>query len=256
MSAPNAKFVWYELMTTDVQAASAFYARVVGWTPKDAGMPEPYTLLHVGDAQVAGAMALPAELATIGRKPVWSGYVAVDDVDATAASILAKGGKLLQPPADIPGIGRFAVCADPQGATFMLFKPARNDPPPKPPENAPGTIGWHELYASDWPAAFAFYSSLFGWTKGDAMDMGPMGTYQIFEIDGVPVGGMMTAPPESPNAGWGYYFNVDGIDAAIGRITQAGGRVVNGPMEVPGPMWIVQAVDPQGAAFALVSGAK
>jgi uncharacterized protein len=256
MSAPNAKFVWYELMTSDPKAAAAFYAKVVGWTSRDAGMPEPYTLMLVGDAQVAGMMALPAEQAATGRKPAWSGYVAVDDVDAMAARIVAADGKLLHPPEDIPGIGRFAVCADPQGATFMLFKPARNDPPPMPPSGAPGTTGWHELYATDWQAAFAFYSSLFGWTKGDAMDMGPGGVYQIFQIDGVPSGGMMTAPPESPNAGWGYYFNIDGIDAAIARITQAGGRVVNGPMEVPGPMWIVQGADPQGAGFALVSGKK
>ncbi len=256
MSASNAKFIWYELMTSDVDAAAAFYARVVGWTPRDAGMPEPYVLMQVGDAPVGGVMALPAELAAIGRKPTWSGYVSVDDVDAMAARVLAAGGKLLRPAGDIPGIGRFAVCADPQGASFFLFKPAPGDPPSPPPANAPGTIGWHELYATDWPAAFAFYSSLFGWTKGDAMDMGPTGTYQIFAIDGVPCGGMMTAPPESPSAGWTYYFNVDGIDAAIARIGAAGGRVVNGPMEVPGPMWIVQAVDPRGASFALVSGAK
>lgn len=256
MSASNAKFVWYELMTSDAQAAAAFYAKVVGWAPRDAGMAEPYTLMQVGDAPVAGLMALPAEHAAMGRKPAWSGYVAVDDVDAMAERILAAGGKLLQPGSDIPGIGRYAVCADPQGASFMLFKPAPGDPPSAPPANAPGTIGWHELYATDWQAAFAFYSSLFGWTKGDAMDMGPGGTYQIFQIDGVPSGGMMTAPPGSPAAGWGYYFNVDGIDAAIARIGAAGGTIANGPMEVPGPMWIVQAVDPQGAGFALVSGAK
>ena len=256
MTGTNAKFVWYELLTSDPKAAQAFYATVVGWTAKDAGMSEPYTLMSVGEADVAGMMALPPELAATGRKPAWTGYVAVDDVDAMATRILQAGGKLMHPAMDIPGVGRFAPVADPQGASFALFKPMPGDQPARPAPGAPGTIGWHELYAAtDWQKAFEFYSSHFGWTKGEGIDMGPAGTYQLFEIDGVPSGGMMTAPPERSAGGWGYYFNVDSIQAAVGRIDSAGGQVTNGPMEVPGGMWIVQARDPQGAAFALVSSA-
>ena len=81
---------------------------------------------------------------------------------------------------------------------------------------------------------FAFYSELFGWTKGDAIDMGPMGIYQIFAIGGAPSGGMMTKTPEIPHPFWLYYFNVEGIDAAMARVKKAGGRILNGPIEVPG----------------------
>ena len=117
----------------------------------------------------------------------------------------------------------------------------------------PGIVGWHELYAIDGQKAFGFYADLFGWTKVEAMDMGAMGVYQIFAAGGPPIGGMMTKPPGVPVSFWNYYFQVDGIGAAMERLKAAGGSVINGPMEVPGGSWIVQGLDPQGAMFSLVS---
>jgi hypothetical protein len=252
-----AHFVWYELMTGDAPAAIAFYAEAVGWNAQDSGLPGmPYTLMKVGDAQVAGVMSTPDELRALGRPPAWSGYVAVDDVDAMAARVLAAGGKVLRPAEDIPEIGRFAVVADPQGASFMLFKPLRDDPPPMPPAEAPGTVGWHELRAADGAAVFDFYASLFGWSRGEGMDMGPMGTYQLFEIDGVPCGAVMTREPDVPMGGWRFYFRVEAIDAAVERVRRLGGTVTMGPAQVPGGGWVAQARDPQGAVFALMSATK
>lgn len=252
-----ARFVWYELMTGDQPAAAAFYSGVVGWATQDSGMPGvAYTLMMVGDAQVAGIMTTPDALKAIGRPPTWSGYIAVDDVDAAEARALSLGGKVLNPAQDIPGIGRFAVVADPQGASFMLFKPLRDSPPPMPPREAPGTTGWHELRATDGPAVFDFYATLFGWTKGEALDMGPMGTYQLFEVDGVPSGAIMTLEPNATMPNWRYYFRVDAIDAAAQRVARLGGAVTMGPHEVPGGTWVLHGRDPQGALFALMSPTK
>ena len=117
----------------------------------------------------------------------------------------------------------------------------------------PGTVGWHELYAADWQAAFGFYASVFGWKKAEAIDMGPMGTYQLFATGAGMTGGMMNEPAEIPVAHWGYYFNVATLDAGVERLTSQGGRVLNGPMEVPGGSWIVNAMDPQHAPFSLVA---
>ena len=254
---PASRFVWYELLTSDPKAAQAFYATVVGWTAKDAGMSEPYTLMSVGEADVAGMMALPPELAATGRKPAWTGYVAVDDVDAMEARVSTAGGKVLRPAEDIPGIGRFAVVADPQNASFMLFKPIPPEGGPiLPPAEAPGTIGWAELRAMDGTAVFDFYASLFGWTKGEGMDMGPMGTYQIFEIDGAPSGAIMTKTPDQPAPAWRFYARVAGIDAALERVKRLGGTVTMGPDPVPGDLWVANARDPQGAVFALMSSKK
>jgi uncharacterized protein len=258
MTTPQGAFVWYELMTSDPDAAAAFYAKVVGWIAADSGMPGmKYILVHAGPAHVGGIMAIPDVAGAMGAQPGWEGYIAVADVDAAAARIAAAGGKICKAPDDIPGVGRYAVMTDPHGASFMIFRGAPGDEPPSAPPGTPGHVGWHELQAGDGVAAFAFYAGQFGWEKHEAMDMGPMGVYQLFGVAGsakdASMGGMMTRTPETPRPHWLYYFNVDAIDAAIARIAAAGGKVVNGPMEVPGGSWIVNAVDPQGALFALVA---
>ena len=158
----------------------------------------------------------------------------MSDVDGFAKRVKEMGGTVHRGPEDIPGVGRFAVCADPHGATFFLFKGSSDAQPQPVPQGTPGHIGWHELYAGNGEKAFAFYSGLFGWTKTEAMDMGPMGTYQLFATDREAVGGMMTKPEQVPAPMWLYYFNVDNIDAAAARTRDNGGQVFNGPMEVPG----------------------
>jgi hypothetical protein len=248
------QFFWHTLMTTDVKAAERFYGGVVGWKATDSGAPgQQYTLFNVGDRGVAGMLAITSDMAEHGARPGWLGYISADDVDQTLSRIKQEGGKALMGPQEVPGVIRFAMVADPQGAPFYVAKGLVANPPPPLPVGTPGTAGWNELMASDWQAAFAFYSKLFGWTKADAHDMGPMGIYQLFAAGGPPIGGMMTKPAQVPVAHWGYYFNVAAIDAGAERIAKGGGKIVNGPMEVPGGQWVVQAVDPQGAHFNLVA---
>lgn len=244
-------FVWFEYMAADLAAAEAFYAKVAGWTMRDSGMPGmKYTLARSQFADVAGMMTLPAEACSQGAQPGWMGYIGVEDVDAKATAIVAAGGAVMMPPTDIPGVGRFAVVGDPQGVPFCLFR--GNTPPTETaPPMANGHIGWHELHTKDQAKAFDFYSAQFGWTKDTAMDMGPMGTYQIFAINGAPAGGMMN-DTMSPQPYWLYYIAVGDFDAAVARVTEAGGKVLHGPEEVPGGAWIINASDPQGGIFALV----
>ncbi len=195
----------------------------------------------------AGLMAQPPEAA--GTPPAWVGSVEVADVDASAAQAAALGGTIHVPGQDIPNIGRFAAIADPQGAVLCLF---RGTTDAMPPVAAPGHIGWNELMAGDVPTVWPFYAALFRWTKAEAIDMGPMGTYQLFAAGGTTIGGMMNRPPEMPVAAWQYYIAVPDIDAAMTRATASGGQVINGPMEVPGGAWVINAIDPQGAHFSLV----
>jgi hypothetical protein len=149
-------------------------------------------------------------------------------------------------------VGRFSVIADPQKAAIGLFKWSIPMPDAPVAPETPGCIGWHELASTDWEKGYAFYNALFGWQKAEAHDMGAMGTYQIFSAGAAPVGGMFNKPPMVPVTFWLYYFNVGDFDAAVERLKSGGGSIANGPMEVPGGSWIVQAKDPQGAMFALV----
>ncbi len=254
MSTPNSQFVWCELMTTDLAGATEFYRSVIGWKLADAGMAWPYVIASAGDTPVGGLMDLPQAARESGGRPAWIGYVGVTNVDESAGRLRDAGGAIHKAPDDIPGVGRFAVVADPQGAAFTLFTPGAGSPSPPPAGSTPGRVGWHELWAGDREAAMAFYSSLFGWTKSDAIDMGPMGIYQLFKTDGgEAVGGMMTKMPSMPHPFWLYYFNVEAIDAAVERAKAGGGQVMSGPMEVPGGQWVAQCQDPQGAMFAMVA---
>jgi hypothetical protein len=253
-------FIWYELMTGDQDAAIAFYEKVVGWRAEDMTIPEMgdyrYTILHAPGGRGVGGLALIPDECADFMKPGWFGYVGVDDADAAAARIEAAGGRVLMTPADIPTVGRFAMAADPTGAPFYLLAPLPMEDAPQPlPRMSLGNCGWHELHAGDGEKAFAFYAEQFGWAETARLDMGAMGAYRIWAAggDSETAGGMMTRMPHMPAPAWIFYFVVDSVAAAAGRIVEAGGTVTNGPMEVPDGSWIVQGMDPQGAAFALVS---
>jgi len=253
MSQNQGMFVWYDVMTSDTKAAEAFYRKAIGWDIEDSGMPDRYyAILSIGSMMIGGLMPIPDDARKAGVGPAWMGYIGVDDVDDYAAKVKAAGGMIHRPPTDIPGVGRFAVAADPHGAGFILFKGTSEQAPLPAAPGTPGTITWHELHAGDGTAAFAFYSGLFGWTKGEAHDLGPMGMYQTFVTKGAQRGGMMTKAANVPAPFWLYYFQVEAVDAAVARIAEAGGQSINGPHQVPGGSWIAQCLDPQGAMFAII----
>ena len=239
MASSHGRFVWYELATTDMEAAKAFYTEVVGWGTQDASMPGmAYTLFTAGGTSISGLMGLSEDARKSGLRPSWLGYVGVNDVDATADRIKELGGAVHVPPTDIPNISRFSVAVDPQMATIALFKWLEGGQEQPPALDAPGGVGWHELLAADWEKAWAFYRDLFGWQKAQA-DTGAMGTYQLFSAGGQTIGGMYTKPPTEPVPFWLYYFYVGDIDVAIKRVKAGGGQILDGPIEVPGKRWIV-----------------
>jgi hypothetical protein len=245
------RFVWHELMTTDPQAAGAFYSKVLPWKTQPSGMPD-YMLWVAGKTQTGGLMAQPESARQAGAPPSWLVYIGTPDVDATAAAAGRLGGRVLKAPADIPNVGRFAVLSDPQGATFAVFTPASIPAGGAPPSH----FSWHELATSDQQGALAFYSELFGWLRGPAHDMGPAGSYQLIEHGSAQVGGLYKLMDASKPPHWLTYIQVASVDKAAAAAKAAGGRVTQGPMEVPGGSRIAQILDPQGGAFAVHELAK
>lgn len=247
----HGRFVWYELMTTDMAAAKAFYASVVGWGARDASTATlAYSLFTVDRTFAAGLMGLPDEARKMGAAPRWIGYVGVDDLDAAVDWVKRRGGTVYVPPTNVSNLSRFSVVGDPQMASLALIKWLKPSEQQLPDPGKPGRIGWHELLAADFEKSFAFYGELFDWQREDA-DTGPLGTYQLFSAGGQTIGGMFTKPPTVPVPFWLYYFNVGNIDVAAERVRAGGGQVVEGPLELPGGSWIARCVDPQGAVFAL-----
>jgi predicted enzyme related to lactoylglutathione lyase len=244
------RFIWYDLVTTDLAAATRFYSAVVGWKIEDSGNPtQQYLVLHPpGESGmgVGGLMALPPGLRDAGMTPHWSGYAYVHDVDAMAKRVVALGGKVGREPSDIPHVGRFAWVSDPTGASFYLFKP--NGTGELKDASTPGYVGWRELHSADDKAAITFYAELLAWKKDREMDMGPQGTYTIFSTKDGQRGGIMRGAPSS----WLFYFTVASVDAAVAACKREGGEVLGEPHQEPEGGWIVRCKDPQGALFAVV----
>lgn len=254
MSDIRGRFMWYELLTKDPAAAIGFYRDVVGWgTAEWEGGENPYTMWTAGEAPVGGVMELPKEAADMGAPPHWLAYIGTPDVDATIARAQELGAHTLWGPMDIPEVGRMAGLADPQGAVFAVFTPAAEPPSGSGEPPTLGRFSWHELMTSDWKAAWGFYAELFGWEKGDAMDMGDGNMYQMYSQPGsFPLGGMFDKPAEAPGPPyWMLYAMVPDANAAVEAVKRGGGTVLNGPMEVPGGDLVAQCMDPQGAAFAV-----
>ncbi len=252
MSFPRGRFVWYDLMTTDADAAKAFYTSLIGWGTEKWDGPAPYTMWMANDTSIGGVVPLPDEAKEAGAPPHWLSYIATPHVDETVSKSNELGGKVIKEAMDIPTVGRFAVLADPQGAAYSAFTP-ESTPPGHDGAAKLGEFSWHELMTTDYEAAFGYYSELFGWDKKDAMDMGEMGMYQMYGRPGfdIPLGGMFKKPPEVPAPAWLYYIRVEDVRKGVEKVKELGGKVLNGPMEVPGGDLIATCMDPQGAAFAI-----
>ncbi|MGE0860754.1 MAG: VOC family protein [Gammaproteobacteria bacterium] len=257
----HGKFIWYELMTRDPQAASTFYHAVVGW--RIAPVPDPtasevdYRLIGRDDGGTAGgALTLTAAMEAGGARPTWLGYLCVDDVDAVLAAMHDDGATVLMPPMDLP-VGRIALLSDPQGAAFYVMRPI----PPAGADTAasdvfshdrPGHVRWNELATSDPAAAVAFYTRHFGWAQPGAMEMGELGQYRFLEREGQMLGAVMPNTPTQPDPAWLFYIGVPDIDRAVAAVTRQGGTLCQAPLEIPGGEFAALARDPQGAAFGLV----
>jgi len=239
---PRGKFVWHELLTADTAGAGAFYPKVVSWKSQPWDKDPSYTLWMTKAGPIGGVANLEDGN---GR---WLAYVGVEDVHATVAQAKSMGAKVIKDVTDMPETGTYAVLTDPQGGEFAVFKshnPGGNGGAP-----GVGEFSWHELATSDPEAAVSFYSKLFGWGIGPKHDMGPeFGTYHLMLHGGEQFVGIFKSP--NVPTGWMCYVRVDDAGKAANAAKGAGGRVINGPMEVPGGDWIAQVLDPAGVMFAV-----
>jgi predicted enzyme related to lactoylglutathione lyase len=242
------RFVWHELLTPSKAGAHDFYSKAVGWLKQAWDQDPAYTMF------AAPSGPLGASIETRDAAPHWRPYIGTLDVDATVAAATRLGARVTSPPTSLPNAGRYAVLSDPQGATFGVHASPTE---PRPETDAQhGDFRWHELATSTDPvAAFAFYKELFGWDELGRYDMGPMGTYVLFGRNGKQIGGMFDKGKQGrPGiAYWVGYVRVPDLHATVATVKAAGGKLLTGPMEVPGDDWIAQFSDPHGAVFAVLS---
>ena len=237
------RFVWHELMTSDSVAAYGFYAKTLGWktvTPEgDAA--------HTSLAGPAGPIANASQLDDGASS--WIPYVGSDDLEQTISDATERGASVAKSITDVPGGGRYVHLTDPHGAVFGVY--SSDDPVPREAPAKRGDYSWHELATTHVNAAFEFYAALFGWEKLDEHDMGPDDVYLVFGRNGKPLGGIYRKMPEQPDCAWLGYVRVKDVEKIVKKVKSAGGKLINGPMDVPGGDRIAQFLDPQGAMFAV-----
>lgn len=245
---------WHELMTTDPQSAMAFYGTVFGWR-FDAGevAGRRYSVILAGEVPIGGMLGLDVGMRAGGAAPVWVPYVAVEALGSAGESLRGLGGRMTMEGMAIPGMGPFALAADPEGVPFYMM--AYESAPPGraalcPP--APGQCAWNELTARAPDRAIAFYTGLFGWRQEGELPMGDLGSYRFLHHDDRMIGAVMPAGDPGKPAGWTFYFTVPDIDAGAEAVRAGGGTVLHDPVEIPGGDFSVTAADPQGAVFGLV----
>jgi hypothetical protein len=253
MAHPNGLFAWTDVSVPDTDAGKAFYSAVMGWNatqvpPLDS--PMPYWSFTTGHRMAAGMGRSTPEQQAQGLRPAWWSYVAVDDVQATAAKATELGGQVMVPPMAITNAGWMAVIVDPTGAALGLWE--ANQVEGADGFNEPGLMTWNELATRDVDAATAFYSELFGW-KAETQDTEGF-IYTTFMLNDKPNGGAYDVsgmvPDEHP-AAWMVYFAVADSDATVATAAELGATVVREPTESPfGRMAILR--DPQGPVFAVI----
>ncbi len=246
------KFVWFELESRDLVKAQAFYGEVLGW--KAVRFPAggtTYEMIFAGetpDTMVGGYLPVRRD----GQGSQWIAYVSVDDVDAAAIAATASGGTVVDPPHDLPGVGRAAKIADPGGAVLGVFRSAGGDPPDVSPA-PPGRFIWNELHTTDPEKALAFYERVAGFSSRAVPS--PAGPYHILSRGGVDRGGITSSLRPDAKPHWQPVVSVDDVDSAVARARNLGARIPVPPEDIAGIGRMAVLEDPTGAVLALMKPA-
>jgi uncharacterized protein len=245
------RFVHFDLMTNDLEAALAFYSQLFGWTVNEVDMGEygAYTMVADRVRPFGGMVQLDS---AAGIPSHWIPYISCLDVDNACAIATDLGATIQVPPTDIEGgHGRFAMLLDPQGA---LFAPYFHEAATGYDSTIDvGSVEWVELSTSDPDAAIAFYRRVFGWeTREMQMGSPEVGPYTVLRSDGMDVGGIMEKPADMPVSAWMLYFRVANLDQAVADAQRLGGSPLFPPFEVDEIGRIVWATDVTGAVFSMI----
>lgn len=243
-------FCWTDLSTPNPDEARPFYEALFGWSSEEVpgGGGQPYTIFSLNEHQVAGMMIQPPDQQASGFPPIWSSYVAVEDVDASTARARGLGGSVELEPMDVGEAGRMSVVQDPTGGVLCLWEVGEMGSGFY---NEPGAMTWNELATRDAAGAADFYGALLGWEFDKMKTHGT--TYRVIENAGRQNGGILQMTDEWPDdlpAHWMVYFAVEDVEEAVERLKELGGAVSVPPTDIEvGVMSVVG--DPGGGTFTL-----
>ena len=243
------KFIWHDLVTSDLEADKRFYTGLFGWSYEQRTGPNgnPYTLAKTGDRFVAGMVVepQPEDGSIISR---WLGYLSVPDVVHAVGQNATAGGSAVVERLDINDYVRVAANIDPQGAVLGLAQSSIGDPDDSQAGRS-GRVVWNELLSSDPAAAAGFYRMLAGYQIDVLQRNG--GEYTLLLADGIKRAGILENPLDGAEPMWLTHFGVQDVNAATARVDGLGGRVLLAPTADIREGKLALVVGPSGALFAL-----
>lgn len=241
------KFVWYDLLTSDVPATERFYRELFGWDFVEDDADSTY-LVITSEGKAIGGVADIARMKMQVNASQWVGWISVPNVDAAVLEIQDLGGVVHSGPDDLPDRGRAAIVGDPQGAVFAILTSNTGDPEDA--EPAENQWLWRELLTTDVDGALAFYAQLFDYER-ETFDAGIQLDYQLLSRDGRRRAGVFENPFEGVRSHWLPYVRVSDPTALIRRVESLGGHVVVAPSADIRDGTVAVIVDPSGAALAI-----
>ena len=245
------KMILVQLVTPDLQAAERFYGGLFGWSFRDIqGARTPFAVASL-DGRVVAGLAQRDIPAGEHHHPAWLSFMSVPDADATTQNATEHGAKVLVPPHTLPGRGREAILADPQGAPFGVLASSSGDPPDA--LSPAGGWIWRALITPDPVAGATFYSALFGF---ETMTLpAPPGEQHLLLASEHYARASVNRPPgdhPTVHPNWLEFVRVDSAPAAVAKATSLGGRVLLPPRPDRHGGLIAVVADPLGAPIGLM----
>ena len=246
------RFVWYDLLTDDLEGTKRFYGELFGWTfgdaSEDASEESVYTvILHRGKA--IGGIAFTPKMEREVNSSQWVSNLSVADVDRAADYVQRMGGIVHAEPQELPDRGRVAMVRDPQGAVVLLVRSQAGDPPEG--EAEVGEWLWTELWTRDATASISFYEGLVGYEHQAYDAPGTPGQYFFLTRDGNLLGGVLEYAFEYVEPNWLPYVRVEDPGDLVRRVEGLGGRVLIAPREDIRGGSVAVIADPSGAALTI-----
>ena len=237
---------WYTYASTDPAKGRDFYRQLFGWTIErspDPAMAE-HPMFAAEGVPFADVAAMPPAVPSH-----WATYGVVEDVDATLQRVVERGGRILQSPLDLAGVGRMGCFQDPWGAALWAYTPSESTQLEWAMGNREGQICWHELLAADARQAEAFYRDIFGWKIQSRPEM----NLWMIHVGEKPIGHIMDLPSaaEGRPSAWFLYVLTGDLETTCGKAMALGATLLMPKTEVPNTGWFCFLQDPAGAHFYL-----
>ena len=241
------KFIWYDLMSTDVAAVKEFYGQLFGWEFDNGGdVNTAYTVIKHDGKSIGGIFALDRSKSKAEHSQ-WISFLSVENMESAVKYIQTNKGKIYTDPFDLPDRGRVAVAIDPQGALLALVQSSSGDT--KDEEPVYDEWLWTELWTNNVDASLSFYKGMIGYENKVFMTQAET-KYYVLRNEDEARAGVVKIMLEGVTPNWMPYIAVEDPSKIVSRVEELGGKIILDQEGIAGSTAAIIA-DPSGAVFTV-----